>query len=52
MLKTEEKLEEKGLPKEHMKLAFIDDDHIKKHYMIIDEVLDSHKMTDEMGNVQ
>lgn len=43
MLRTEEKLEENGLPKEHMKRAFIDDDHIKEHYKIEDEVLGDAK---------
>lgn len=49
---NEEKLEEKGLPKDHMRRAFIDDNNIKEHYKIEDEVLGRRKMTDEMGNVQ
>ena len=49
MLRAEEKIEEKGLSKELMRRAFYDDDHVKEHYKIEDDVLDDNKMTDELG---
>lgn len=52
MLRAEEKIEEKGLSKELMRRAFINDDHVKEHYKIEDDVLDDNRMTDELGNVK
>lgn len=43
MLRAEEKIEERGLSKEHMRRAFIDDNKIKEHYKIEDDVLDDTK---------